>query len=140
MKWWDVVYGTVTVGDSFLTPGRGLDGGNKRKPFKVIKKLIDRINVQSGAYLIPLDKACFDTIEEAFTDNPHLWLRVASIKEIPALRGSADELIRKRTSSNLARGNYVCSILEYCGLVRYVMEGSRKGIVLPRKMNNVKLS
>jgi hypothetical protein len=133
MKWWDVVYGTVTVGDSLFTPGRGLDGGNKRKPFRVIKKLIDRINVQSGAYLIPLDKACFDAIEEAFTDYPHLWLRVASIKEIPALSGSADELIRKRTGSNLARGNYVCSILEYCGLVRYAMEGNRKGIVLPEK-------
>ena len=81
MKWWDVVYGTVTVGDSLFTPGRGLDGGNKRKPFKAIKKLIDRINVQSGACLIPLDKACFDAIEEAFTGNPHLWLRVLNQRD-----------------------------------------------------------
>lgn len=136
MKWWDVVYKTIKVGDSLFTPGRGLDGGNKRKPFKIIKKLTDRINVQSGSYLIPLGKACFDVVEEAFTDNPHLWLRVASIKEIPALRGSADELIRKRTASNLARGNYVCSILEYCSLVHYQMQGNRKGIILASKINN----
>ena len=138
MEWWDVVYARVTVGDSLFTPGRGLDGGNKRKPFKVIEKRADKINVKSGAYLIPLDKACSDVIEEAFTDNPLLWLRVASIKEIPALRGSADELIRKRTGSNLARGNYVCSILEYCGLVRYAMEGNRKGIVCHVQITPVK--
>ena len=112
------------------------EGGNKRKPFKINRKLTDRINVQSGAHLIPLDKECFDIIEEAFTNNPHLWLRVASIKEIPALRGSADELTRKRTASNLARGNYVCSILEYCSLVHYEMQGSRKRIILASKMNN----
>lgn len=136
MKWWDVIYEVVKVGDSLFTPGRGLDGGSKRKPFKIINKLTDKINIQSGAYLIPLDKACFDILEEEFKNNPHLWLRVASIKEIPALRGSTDELIRKRTGSNLARGNYVCSLLEYCGVVRYAIRGNRKGIILASKMNN----
>ena len=131
MKWWDVVWKGISVGEVLFTPGRGLQGGNKKKPFKVIKKLSDRIIVLSGAYSIPLTRDCFDVIEEAFADSPHLWLRVAAVKEIPPLPQSADELIRKRTCSNLARANYVCSILEHCGLVHYAMEGKRKGIVLP---------
>ena len=39
-------------------------------------------------------------------------------------------LIREATGSELARGNYICSILEHCGLVRYSMRGNQKGIEL----------
>ncbi len=132
MSWWDVVYGKILVGDKFLTPGYGIDGGNKRKPFKVIKKLTDKIDILSGDYSIPISKECFDIIERAFANDPTLWLRVAAIKECRALPGSADELIKKGTGSNLARANYICSMLEYYGLVRYTMNGKRKVIVLPR--------
>ena len=130
MSWWDVVYERIAIGDEFLTPGYGIDGGNKRKPFKVIGKFQDKIKIRSGDYPIPLDKECFEIIESAFRNNPTLWLRVAAIKECDALPGSADELIKKGTGSNLARANYICSILESYGLVRYRMEGKRKGIVL----------
>lgn len=42
---------------------------------------------------------------------------------------SADEVIRQKTGSNLARGNYICAILEHCGLVKYEMLAHKKVIV-----------
>lgn len=42
--------------------------------------------------------------------------------------GSADALIRERTGSDLARGNYVCSILVHFGLLVYAMHGNQKGV------------
>ncbi|MCL5063433.1 MAG: hypothetical protein M1443_09605 [Nitrospirae bacterium] len=80
---------------------------------------------------IKLERLCFDTIEDAFNNNHDLWLRVASSHDNEPFENSVDKLIRAATGSNLARGNYVCSILEKCGLVRYAMRGNRKGIKLP---------
>lgn len=132
MSWWKIVSEKVSEGDILFTPGRGMKGLNKQ-PFKITEKGADIIRILSGNFLIPLERRCFDTIEEAFKENPSLQLRVAALKENQPLEGSADKLIRNATGSQLARGNYVCSILEYCGLVQYKMKGSKKVIVLPGK-------
>jgi len=132
MSWWKIVSEKVSEGDILFTPGRGMKGLNK-KPFKITEKGADIIRILSGNSLIPLERKCFDTIEEAFKESSSLQLRVAALKDNKPLEGSADKLIRNATGSQLARGNYVCSILEYCGLVQYKMKGRKKVIVLPGK-------
>jgi hypothetical protein len=89
------------------------------------------LNIASGKSKIPLEEACFETIEKAFASNPILWLRVASLHENQPLKDSIDELIRNTTGSQLARGNYIASVIEHCGLVRYAMRAGKKGIELP---------
>lgn len=130
MRWWNKISNCLNVGDKLFTPGRGHNGANK-KPFwiKTISK--DKIQIKSGKSLICLERECFDAIEEAFRNDSKLWLRVASRHDNEPFEDSADKLIRAATDSNLARGNYICSILEKCGLVRYAMRGNRKGIKLP---------
>jgi hypothetical protein len=130
MSWWNTVLENLNEGDVLMTPGKGIPA-NGQKQFTIDSIEVDRVTVHSGDYNISLGRLCFDTLERAFANNPHLSLRVAAIKDIPPLPGSADELIRNATHSNLARGNYVCSILKHCGLVRYVMQGNRKYIALP---------
>lgn len=131
MVWWDSVLKRIEVGDIFYTPGRGMEGGNKKKPFSVISKETSKITLHSGEKSkIPLLKGCFDVIEEAFKSKKYLWLRVASAHGEP-FPNSADELIRQATKSDLARGNYVCALLEHCGLVKYSMMGNKKIIELP---------
>ena len=131
MSWWDIVCKIVNVGDVLYTPGRGLDGGSKKKSFEILSKDQFRIIIRSGNTKVPLVKKCFDTIEGAFIGNKHLRLRVASSHDNEPFRDSADEIIRKTTNSQLARGNYVCSILEYCKLVKYAMIVNKKVIILP---------
>lgn len=131
MSWWDMVCKIINVGDVLYTPGRGIDGGSKKKPFKVLSKDQSKIIVVSGKTKVPLVKICFNAIEEALNSNKHLWLRVASSHDNKPFKDSADEVIRKATNSQLARGNYVCSILEYCVLVKYSMMVNKKVIKLP---------
>lgn len=127
MSWWDEIQEKINSGDVLYTPGRGLQRTGK-KPFRIISKDLFKLIITSGASNIPLEKQCFDKIEEAFSGNPLLWLRVASLHDREALENSVDKLIREATGSQLARGNYICAILEYCELVRYSMSGNRKGI------------
>jgi len=131
MKWWEKVHQTINEGDVLYTPGRGLDGGNKRKPFTIISRQYSNIVIQSGSFPILIERHCFDVIEEAFSENPERLLRVASSHSNEPFKNSADEIIRNRTGSNLARGNYVCSILQHCGLVKYSMAINKKVIKLP---------
>jgi hypothetical protein len=130
MLWWDIICAKLNVGDILLTPGKGMSG-SRQKPFEIVLKGIDKINILSGKFKIPLERACFDSLEEAFHTNPHLLLRVASKHANEPFKDSADALIRNKTGSNLARGNYVCSILHNCGVVRYMMQGNQKCIALP---------
>ncbi|MDO9527966.1 MAG: hypothetical protein Q7J27_02270, partial [Syntrophales bacterium] len=132
MYWWKIVSEKVSGGNILFTPGRGMKGLNK-KSFEITENSADIIRILSGESTIPLERECFNTIEEAFKENPSLQLRVAALRDNKPLEGSADELIRNATGSQLARGNYVCSILEYCGLVQYKMKGRKKVIVLPGK-------
>lgn len=127
MPWWNVVFDKINIGDVLFTPGGGMSG-HRKKPFKVLSKDIDRIIILSGKSPIPLEKGCFDAAERAFSENSFLWLRVASVHGNEPFESSVDKLVREATGSHLARGNYICSILEYCGLVRYRMRGNRKGI------------
>jgi len=131
MAWWDSAYKIINMGDVFYTPGRGMDGGNKKKPFSIISKEISKIIIRSGNSKVPLVKECFDVIEEALTNKKILWLRVASAHGSEAFENSADKLIRQATKSSLARGNYVCALLEHCGLVKYSMMVNKKVIALP---------
>jgi hypothetical protein len=129
MAWWELVLGKLNVGDELLTPGRGLQG-SRRKSFKVIIKSLLSIHIVSGNSTIPLERLCFDTVEKAFSENPLLWLRVAALHESEPFENSVDKLVRDATGSRLARGNYICSILEHCGLLRYSMRGNRKVVEL----------
>jgi hypothetical protein len=131
MSWWDIVLGKVNVGNVLNTPGKGMEALNARI-FTIGQKNSTIMYVRSGKSTIPLEKKRFDTIEEAFQQNPKLYLFVAALRDVPALPGSADELIRKAMGSELATGNYVCSMLEHCGLVKYEMRGTKKVIVLPK--------
>ena len=130
MSWWEIIFENIHEGDVLDTPGRGL-AGLAKSHFKIGHKNSTVIYLHSGEATIPLERKCFDTIEKAFQGNASLHLFVAALHDKP-LAGSADELIRNATGSQLARGNYVCSILQYCGLVRYEMKGTKKVIVLPR--------
>jgi hypothetical protein len=116
------------------TPGRGLVGLAKGH-FKIEQKNSAVIYLHSGKSRIPLERKCFDTVEKAFQENAILDLFVAALHDKP-LAGSADELIRKATGSKLARGNYVCSILQHYGLVQYKMKGTKKVIVLPGEIRD----
>jgi hypothetical protein len=133
MPWWNALINQINENDILYTPGRGLDGGNRRKNFLINHITKNKITIISGGSLVPLDRECFDIIENVFLQNPFLWLRTASLHEEP-ISGSADELIRVGTGSDLARGNYICAILQHCGLVRYSMRGNQKGIELPQQI------
>ena len=130
MPWWNVVFRSLNIGDTLFTPGRGLDGGNRRRPFTIISIESSSITIKSGKSSIRIEKECFDAIEDSFRENLEVKLRVASLHTNEPFPNSADELIRNATGSSLARGNYVCSILERCNLVRYSMLGNKKVIVL----------
>jgi hypothetical protein len=130
MHWWNRVLDMIRTGDLLFTPGVGIDGGNRKRPFCIHSTSMRFIEILSGKAFIKLEKACFDVIEEAFHQNKSLWLRCASIKANEPLENSADKLIRERTGSRLARGNYVCSILEKAELVTYSMRRNKKCIEL----------
>jgi len=130
MHWWEKILREILVGEKLFTPGAGIDGGNRKRLFIIDSVTTSAIDVLSGNAHIKLEKTCFDVIEEAFVDNGQLWLRCASIRANEPLEDSADKIIRERTHSQLARGNYVCSILEKTRVVKYSMRGNRKGIEL----------
>jgi len=131
MTWWDTVVNTLEEGDELFTPGSGLDGGKKKKPFWIYKILPKELKIISGGTPVPLIKDCFDIIENVFNEFKFKSLRVASLHTNEPMENSADKLIREGTKSQLARGNYVCAILEHCGLVKYSMYGNKKIIILP---------
>ena len=130
MLWWVKISKEIKAGDNLFTPGAGINGGGRQRIFTINSAMSSAIDISSGNVCIKLEKVCFDVIEEAFNDNLSLWLRCASTHTIEALDGSADKLIREKTNSQLARGNYVCSILEKCEIVKYSMRGNKKGIEL----------
>lgn len=130
MSWWDIVCQKVNVRDELFTPGMGLDSGSKKRPFTIRSKDTSKIIIHSGNCNVPLDKKCFDVVEDALSGGHYHCLRVASLRSNEALDHSADKLIRRATKSNLARGNYVCALLEHCKLVKYAMQGKKKVIVL----------
>ena len=132
MAWWNIVFDKITQGQILQTPGRGLDGGSKKKDFLIYEKRVDKINVISGATKVPLIPECFNSIEIFFQNHPGGYLRVAALHDNEAFENSADKLIREATGSQLARSNYVCSILVYCHLPSYAMQGNRKVVVLPQ--------
>ena len=129
MAWWDRVKTAIGAGDILHTPGRGIDGGNKKRPFKILSRENSGISVLSGRTTVPLQRDCFDAVEEVLRDNPAKALRTASLRESDPCPDSVDEVIRRRTGSNLARGNCICAILEHCGLVKYEMLAHKKVIV-----------
>jgi len=132
MPWWNEVLSQVNTGEILYTPGRGIPPSNQ-KPFTIITQEPTSISILSGKSVIPLERECFDVIEKAFNKNSNLCLRVASVRETEPLENSVDELIRNATESQLSRGNYISSILEYCGIVRYTMLGNQKHIELVSK-------
>ncbi|KUG24537.1 hypothetical protein ASZ90_005649 [hydrocarbon metagenome] len=131
MSWWDVILEKINVENVLTTPGRGMEG-LKKGIFTIEDKNSEIIHIHSGDFTIPIGKECLDAIERAFQQNTNLYLFVRAVHKVPAFPGSADELIRNATGSEQARGNYVCSMLEHCGLVQYEMRESKKVIVLPR--------
>ena len=131
MSWWETLLSTIKPGDIVYTPGRGLDGGSKRRPFTVASIDAFKIDVLSGKSKVPLHRECFDVAEDALVNRKHAWLRVAALHSNDTFSDSLDQLIRSATKSELARGNYVCALLERCGLVKYSMQGRRKVIELP---------
>lgn len=130
MSWWEKIYNGSQVGDKFLTPGKGLGGGNRRRPFRIFAKDNSKIVIMSGNAKVPLHKECFDVVEDALTSRRHAWLRVAALHDNWELENSADKLIRQATASSLARGNYVCAVLEHFRIVQYTMVGRWKVIEL----------
>ena len=128
MPWWKSILATINEGDVLQTPGTV--NGARRKTFTVLLKEALVIRIGSGSSIINMERECFDAVETAFNQNPSLWLRVASVHAKEPLPDSADKLIREATGSHLARGNYVCAILEHCGLVKYSRKGRWKVIVL----------
>jgi hypothetical protein len=133
MSWWDIVCELVQHGDTLYTPGRGLQPGASKKPFTIISKDASKIEIKSGKSIVPLHKECFDIVESDMTTKSHLWLRVAALHDNIKLENSVDGLIRNKLESQLARGNYVCAILERCRIVKYAMQGSWKVVELPPK-------
>jgi hypothetical protein len=131
MAWWDLILEKIDIGDKFYTPGRGLQG-LRRKLFTILEIDSSKIIIGSGTSKIPLEKKCFDAVENAFSNNTLLWLRVAALHDNEPFENSVDKLVRDATGSQLARGNYISSILEYCGLGRYSMRGNKKGIELSK--------
>ena len=131
MGWWEVISDKINTRDKLFTPGRGPEK-TREKPFTILSKDLERIFILSGKSPIPLEKDCFEIVEKAFSDNPTLWLRVASLHDSEAFENSADKLVREGTCSQLARGNYICALLEHFGLVGYTMHGNKKGIELIR--------
>ena len=129
MSWWQKIYENINSGDNFETPGEGIER-IARGIFEVIGKNIDKIIIRSGKSMIPLEESCFEVIEEFFNESPHGRLRIAAVHGNEPFMDSADKLIRERSGSQLARANYVCSILENELLVCYVMQGNRKYIEL----------
>jgi len=127
MGWWEVILDKINTRDKLFTPGRGPEG-TRKKTFTILSKDMERIFILSGKSPIPLEKDCFEIVEKAFCNNPTLWLRVAALHDNEPFENSVDKLVRDVTGSKLARGNYICSILEHCELVRYSMCGNRKGI------------
>jgi hypothetical protein len=133
MAWWEIIMRRLNIGDQLFTPGKG-DQGFRKKPFTVLEIESAKIIVASGHSKITLERECFEATEKAFSENPALWLRVAALHDMEPAKGSVDELVRDATGSQLARGNYICSILEHCGEVRYTMRGNKKGIELRKKL------
>jgi hypothetical protein len=129
MHWWKKIIESIKAGDVLDTPGKGMNGGNSGK-FKINSIDSSKIVISSGNTSVHLEKECFDVLEVAFAKNPNLWLRCASSHSNEAFANSADMLIRERTGSQLARGNYVCSMLEKAGLVKYSMRDNKKWIKL----------
>lgn len=127
MGWWESILDKIEIGEKLFTPGKGPEKLGE-KPFTVISKDSERVIILSGKSAISLEKDCFEVVEEAFSHNPLLWLRVASLRDNEPFENSVDKLVREATGSQLARGNYISSILEDCGLVRYAMRGNKKGI------------
>lgn len=131
MDWWGLILEKIDPGDKLYTPGRGLQG-LRRKLFTILEIDSSKITIRSGISEIQLEKKCFDVVENAFSINSLLWLRVAALHDSEPFENSVDKLVRDATGSQLARGNYICSIIEHCGLVRYAMQGNKKGIELSR--------
>ncbi len=129
MAWWDLILEKIDIESKLYTPGKGLQG-LRRKLFTILAIDSSKIIIGSGTSRIPLEKKCFDAVENAFSNNTLLWLRVAALHDNEPFENSVDKLVRDVTGSKLARGNYISSILEYYGLVRYSMRGNRKGIEL----------
>lgn len=131
MAWWDLVIEQLAVNEEIMTPGAGIDGGGRKRPFYVQRISPLRITITSGEAEVPIEKECVDALEAAFTANPLASFRAASLHANEPFPDSADALIRQTTGSSLARGNYVCAILERVNLVSYGMQGRRKIIRLP---------
>jgi hypothetical protein len=129
MAWWVSITSMLSVGLSLRTPGRGMPP-TRQGTFTIHSISPTEMIIESGQGQIILEKACFDIVEQAFIAKPTIRLRVASLHDNLPLPDSVDKLIRDATGSNLARGNYVSSILAYCNLVKYEMNGRQKVIVL----------
>lgn len=129
MAWWPSITSKLSVGLMLLTPGCGVPP-TRQGTFSIHAINPSEIIIESGQDQIILEKLCFDTVEQTLIANPAIRLRVASLHENFPLPNSVDKLIRDATGSNLARGNYVSSILAYCNLVKYAMNGKQKVIIL----------
>jgi len=134
--WWEGVQNNLKTGERLLTPGRGMKGG-RQKTFEIFSIDSNAITIMSGKSLIPLERVCFNSIQKAFEENPNHWLRAASLHTSQPLENSVDKLVRDATGSDLARGNYICAILEHLGFVQYSMRGNKKGIELGKESSSI---
>jgi hypothetical protein len=96
MGWWQLILEKIDIGDKFYTPGRGLQG-LRRKLFTILEIDSSKITIGSGSSEIPLEKKCFDAVENAFSINSLLWLRVASLHDNEPFENSVDKLVRDVT-------------------------------------------
>lgn len=108
MSWWSTIVGKILLHGELWTPGTGVDGGDKRRPFYIDGINATEIVILSEEAAIKLERDCFDVIEAGFRANPDLSLRIASKVSMTPFPDSADALIREATGSQLALGNYVC--------------------------------
>ena len=134
--WWEGIQNNLKTGERLLTPGMGMKGG-RQKAFEIFSIDSNAVTIKSGKSLIPLEGVCFNSIQKAFEENPNHWLRAASLHTSQPLENSVDKLVRDATGSQLARGNYICAILEHLALVQYSMRGNKKGIGPVRESSSI---
>lgn len=129
MVWWPSIISKLSAGLTLLTPGRGMPPTGQGT-FTIYAINPTEIIIKSGQGQIILEKLCFDTVEQTFIADHAIRLRVASLHENSPLPDSVDKIVRDATGWNLARGNYISSILAYCNLANYAMNGRQKVIIL----------
>ena len=119
----------INPGQVLLTPGRGIPP-TRQRPFFVTNITSNYIDIQIGEAQTfnRLPMQMFDAVEDFFRNNSTGRLRIAAEHTMTSTPGSVDEIVRSAVDFPRVIGNYVASILEAAGCVRYAMAGNRKYI------------